>query len=128
MNEEMFSKEFAIVKELYKENKDLVKQVILFGSVAEGTWNENSDVDVLFVTGENLTAKLNNRVRKVCKSRGLKIGRDVVLGSLGAYGCINRKKGKGVHLLQAKESMLSTLCPIIDSVKRGKIITRELND
>ena len=127
MEEERLSKDFAIVKELYKESKDLVKQVILFGSVAEGTWNEKSDIDVLFVTGENQTAKLNNRVRKVCKSRGLKIDRDVVLENLREYDCLKSGKRSKVHLLHTQESMLHILEPIVNSVRRGKDITGELN-
>lgn len=127
MNEEKFSKDFAIVRELYKESKDLVKQVILFGSVVEGTWNKKSDIDVLFVTGENMTEKLNNRVRRVCKSRGLKIGRGVVLENLREYDCLKLGKRSKVHLLYTQESMLHSSEPIVNSVGRGKDITGELN-
>lgn len=128
MKEEMFSKDFAIVRKLYKESKDLVKQVVLFGSVAEGTWNEESDIDVLFVTRENQTAKFNNRVRKVCRSRGLKIGHDIVVEDLRGYNRFYPEMRHRLHLLEAEVGSLSSNEPILSSVKKGIDITKELDD
>ena len=128
MEEERFSKDFAIVKKLYKENKDLVKQVILFGSVAEGTQNEESDIDVLFVTRGNQAAKFNNRIRKVCAFRDLRIGKHVCIEDLQGYGgkpC--HPQESYLHLLKIDECDLKDIGPIGHSVKRGKNITGLLN-
>ena len=127
MNEETLSKDFTIVKEIYKRNKDLVKQVILFGSVAEGTWNEKSDIDVLFVTGENQITDFDNRLGKMCNVRGLIVGRDIGIEDLQGYNRFYPEMRHRLHLLKAEVGDLGSNEPIFSSVKKGKDITKELD-
>lgn len=124
---DVFLKDFAILRELYKECNDLVKQVILFGSLTEGSWNEKSDVDILFVAGKNQITDLNNRFGKVCSSRGLIIGRDIVVEDLQGYNRFYPEMIHRLHLLKTEVPVLDSNEPIVKSVKRGRDITEELN-
>lgn len=65
-----------IIKELVKNFKP--QKVILFGSYANGTPTEESDLDLLIIKDSNLPSRLQNRkVRKILS--GLKVPVDVIV-------------------------------------------------
>ncbi|MCK5633189.1 nucleotidyltransferase domain-containing protein [bacterium] len=123
----VLEKEFNVIKDLYKSCEKEASEVILFGSVVEGTWNENSDIDVLFVAKKDKVTELDKSVRKACASRNLRIGDDVCIEDLQGYG---GKSGffqrSYLHLLKIDECDLKAIGPIGHSVKRGKNITELL--
>lgn len=65
-----------IVKEIVKNFKP--QKVILFGSYANGTHTEESDLDLLIIKDSDLPTRLQNRkVRKILS--GLKVPMDVIV-------------------------------------------------
>ena len=65
-----------IIKEIVKNFKP--QKVILFGSYANGTPTEESDLDLLIIKDSDLPTRLQNRkVRKIL--RGLRVPVDVIV-------------------------------------------------
>ena len=57
---------------LRKQYQHSVKNVILFGSHAKGTANENSDFDILILLDEDYSGKDENNILDICYEIDLK--------------------------------------------------------
>ena len=123
----VLEKELNVIKGLYKSCEKETSEVILFGSVVEGSWNEKSDIDVLFVAKKDKSTELDKSIRKACASRDLRIGEDVCIEDLQGYIKFHPSQSSRLHLLKINESDLKNMGPISHSVKRGKNITELLN-
>lgn len=124
----VLEKQLNVLKDLYRSCEKEASEVILFGSIVEGGWNEQSDIDVLFVAKKDKSVELDKSIRKSCASRNLRIGEDVCIEDLQGYGHkLCRLHRSYLHLLKIDECDLKDMGPIGYSVKRGKNIMELLN-
>lgn len=118
----VLEKELNVIKDLYQSCKKEASEVILFGSVVEGSWNEKSDIDVLFVAKNDKVTELDKSIRKACASRDLRIGEDVCIEDLHDYSPLPYHGQHKIHFLKATKDQLKSGGAILSSVNRGKNI------
>ena len=58
----ILEEELSIIKDMYESCKEETNEVILFGSAVDGSWNEQSDIDVLFVAKKGRMSELNKNL------------------------------------------------------------------
>ena len=130
----ILEEELDIIKDMYESCKEETSEVILFGSAVDGSRNEQSDIDVLFVAKKGNISALDNSIRKACVSRDLKIGEEVRLEGLYDYGpsFYPKPKTHKFHFLKATKDLLKsndpTLSSVLSSISNGKNIMEIIND
>ena len=104
----VLEKELNVIKDLYKSCEKEASEVVLFGSVVEGSWNEKSDIDVLFVAKKDKSTELDKSIRKACASRNLRIGVDVCIENLHNYTTPFHRRRHKFHFLKATKDQLKS--------------------